>query len=153
MATDMRQVSRRMIEDVFGKGNVDAIDELCDRSFKAHDPLISEYDVGALKATVQMYRRAFPDLTGKVLQSCCEGETCCTRWTMTGTHRGALFGVEPTGKRISTEGISFERFQNGKLVESFAQWDTLHFLQELGVAPRLDVSAPMGEAERPQHHA
>ena len=70
---------------------------------------------------------------------------------MTGTHRGALFGAEATGKRITSEGITFDRFRNGKLVESFVQWDTLHFLQELGVAPRMDVSAGMGESGRPQH--
>ena len=152
MATDMRQVSRRMVEEVFGKGSVDAIDELCDRSFKAHDPLLGEFDLGGLKGMVQMYRRAFPDLSGKVQQLCCEGDTCCTRWTMVGTNRGALFGSEPTGKRITVEGITFDRFRNGKIVESVTQWDALHLLQEVGVAPKLEVGGQAG-AERPQPNA
>jgi steroid delta-isomerase-like uncharacterized protein len=152
MATDMKQLSRRMVEEVFGRGNMDAIEEICDASFKAHDPLIGEHDVSGLKGAVQMYRRAFPDLSGKVQQSCCEGETCSTRWTMTGTHRGAILGVQPTGRKFTVEGISFERYRNGKLVESYTQWDTLHFLQELGVAPRLEMSAQAGEAERPGRH-
>jgi steroid delta-isomerase-like uncharacterized protein len=153
MAVDMKQASRRVIEEVFGKGSVEAIDELCDPSFRAHDPLVGEYDIGTMKAMVQMYRRAFPDLTGTVEQICAEGDTCCARWTMTGTHRGSLFGVEPTGKKFSVEGIGLDRFRNGKIVESFVQWDTLHFLQELGLAPRLEVQGPTAGAGQPQPHA
>ena len=151
MAVDMKQVSRKIVEDVFGAGKVEYLDEVCDRSFKAHDPLAGEADLSGLKAEAQMYRRAFPDLSGAVLGICAEGDTVCTRWRMSGTHREALFGIQPTNKKVTVEGISFDRFRNGKLIESFTQWDTLRFFRTLGVAPKLDIEAPSEEAERQPH--
>jgi predicted ester cyclase len=148
MAVDNKQVSRTILEDVFGAGKLEYLDQACDPSFKAHDPLIGDYDLAGMKGEVQMYRRAFPDLKPTVLGICAEADTVCLRWSMSGTHRGALLGVEPTGKKVTAEGISFDRYRGGKLVESFVQWDTLRFLQTLGVVPQLALEAPKVEAER-----
>jgi predicted ester cyclase len=148
---DNKQVSRNIIEDVFGGGKLEYLDQACDPSFKAHGPLIGDYDLAGLKGEVQMYRRAFPDMKPTVLDICAEGDTVCARWRMTGTHRGALLGIEPTGKKVTVEGIVFDRFRNGKLVESFVQWDTLGFLQTLGIVPQLDIEAPKAGAERRPH--
>jgi predicted ester cyclase len=151
MAMDIKQVSRKILEDVFGKGDLDYLDEACDRSYKAHDPLIGDYDLAGLKGEVHMYRRAFPDMKPTILGICAEGDTACVLWRMSGTHQGELMGLAPTGTKVTVEGITFDRFRNGKLVESFVQWDTLRFLQALGVVPRLELEAPTGEAERRPH--
>jgi predicted ester cyclase len=148
MAIDIKQVSRKILEDVFGKGKLEYLDQVCDSSFKAHDPLTGDSDIAALKRDVQTYRAAFPDLTPTVLGLCAEGDTVCMLWRCTGTQQNAFMGVKPTGKKITVEGINFDRYRNGKLVESFSQWDTLHFLQELGVIPRFELGAPMTGAER-----
>jgi predicted ester cyclase len=86
-----------------------------------------------------------------ILGTCCEGDTVCVFWRMTATHEKVFLGVAPTGKKVTAEGISFDRYRNGKLVESFTQWDTLRFLQTLGVVPKLDLAAPKAEAERRPH--
>jgi predicted ester cyclase len=70
---------------------------------------------------------------------------------MTGTHKDALMGVAPTGKKVTVEGITFDRYRNGKLAESFVQWDTLRFLQELGMVPRVELGTQMAEAGRQPH--
>lgn len=151
MAVDTKQVSRNILEEVFGRGKLEYLDQACDPSFKAHDPLIGDYDLAGLKGEVQMYRRAFPDMTPTTLGICAEGDTVCLRWRMSGTHKGALMGVEPTGKKVNVEGINYDRYRNGKLVESFVQWDTLGFLQTLGIIPELDLAATTPQAERRPH--
>jgi predicted ester cyclase len=150
---DLKQVSRKIAEEVYGQGKVEYLDEVCDPSFKAHDPLIGEYDLAGFKGEVQMYRRAFPDMKPTILAMCAEGDTVCTRWRLTGTHEGSILGVEPTGKKTSTEGITFDRYRNGKLVESFVQWDVLKFLQHLGIVPRIQMEAPRAGAEGQQPQA
>jgi predicted ester cyclase len=75
----------------------------------------------------------------------------CTRWRCTGTHRQRFLGAEPTGKKITVEGISFDRFRNGKLIENFTQWDALGLLQTLGIIPRIEFTMPKAEAERRPH--
>lgn len=151
MAVDIKQVSRRILEDVFGKGKLEYLDQACDASFKGHDPLSGEFDVAGFRRDVEGYRTAFPDLTPTVLGLCAEGDTVCMLWRCTGTHQKPFMGVQPTGKKITVDGISFDRYRNGKLVESFTQWDTLRFLQTLGIVPKLELSAPKGGAERRPH--
>lgn len=148
MAVDIKQVSRSILEDVYGKGRLDYLDQVCDPSFKVHDPLTGEAGLAGMKRDVETYRNAFPDLTPTLLGICAEGDMVCTHWRCTGTHQQRFLGVEPTGKKITVEGISFDRFRNGKLIESFAQWDTLGLLTALGIVPRLDLGMPKGGAER-----
>lgn len=151
MAVDIKQVSRKILEDVFGKGKLEYLDDVCDASFKARDPLIGDYDLAGLKGEVQMYRRAFPDMKPTLLGICAEGDTVSMLWRMSGTHDDALLGIAATGKKVSAEGITFDRYRNGKLVESFVQWDTLRFLQTLGLIPKLELAAPKAEAESRPH--
>ncbi len=151
MAVDIKQVSRRILEDVFVKGNVDYLDQVCDPTFKAHDPLTGDCDIAGLKRDATTYRAAFPDMAATVLGVCAEGDTVCMLWRMTGTHQKAFLGIEPTNKRLSVEGISFDRYRNGKLVESFSQWDTLKFLQGLGVIPEISLAKGKAAPERRPH--
>src|SRR6266540_5257032 len=149
MAVDIKQVSRKILEDVFGKGKLEYLDQVCDPSFKSHDPLTGDTDVDGLKQEAQMYRAAFPDLKATLLGSCAEGDTVSTFWRMSGTHEKPLMGIEPTGNEVTVEGISFDRYRNGKLVESFTQWDTLRFLRSLGVLPEIPIGTPAGAEQRP----
>jgi len=124
MATvDNTQAARRLIEEVFGKGNFDAFNEICDAGARIHDPVTGESDLRQEKETCRMYKTAFPDLTPTILGCCAEGDTVVTHWTMTGTHQQPLMGIQPTGKRHTFEVMSVGRFKGGKLVEGFEQWD------------------------------
>jgi steroid delta-isomerase-like uncharacterized protein len=57
------------------------------------------------------------------------------RWTGTGEHVAELNGIPPTGKKIDVSAISIHRMQGGKIAETWEVWDTLGFLQQLGVVP------------------
>jgi predicted ester cyclase len=137
MAVDIKQAHRRLIEEAFGKGNLDVYDEICDPGFKEHDPVTGDADLQQEKDNCRMYRSAFPDLKPTFLGSYADGDTCVTHWRMTGTHKKALMGIEPTGKRCTVDGISVAKFRGGKLAESWTQWDALGMLRQLGVAPEL----------------
>jgi predicted ester cyclase len=151
MAIDIKQVSRGIAEEVYGKGRLEYLDQVCDPSFKLHDPLSGESDIAGVKREVETYRTAFPDLKPTVLGLCAEGDVVCMRWSCTGTNEKRFLGAEPTGKKITIEGMSFDRFRNGKLIESFTQWDTLGLLQALGVVPKMELAAPKATGERRPH--
>ncbi len=152
MAVDIKQASRRIAEDVFGKGKLEVLDEICDPGLRSHDPFSGDSDLRELKESVTMYRTAFPDFNCAVLAQYLDGDTCITQWRATGTHRKAFMGIEPTGARSSVEGITIDRYRGGKLVESWSQWDGLTLLRQLGVAPQLGAGAPGARVE-PRHHA
>jgi predicted ester cyclase len=60
-----------------------------------------------------------------------------TRWSCRGTHKGDLNGIAPTGKHITTSGVTIARVSNGKIVEGYVNWDALGMMQQLGVVPEL----------------
>ena len=62
-----------------------------------------------------------------------DGDHVVARWTSTGTHLGDLQGIAPTGRRITSTGITIARFVNGKIAEEWANWDTLGLMRQLGV--------------------
>lgn len=63
------------------------------------------------------------------------GDKVTVRWTGSGTHVGEVNGIPPTGKSVSVDAISIHRLQGGKIAETWEVWDTLGFLQQLGVVP------------------
>jgi len=141
MAVDIRQTARRLIEEAFGGGNVNVFDELCTRDYRSHDPVTGDADLAGEKENCRMYKTAFPDLKPTILGSYVDGETCVTHWRMTGTHLKDLMAIKPTGARCTVEGVTIDRFKGGKIAESWAQWDALGLMRQLGVAPRMDTPA------------
>ncbi len=151
MAVDMKKVSRGILEEAFGKGKLEYLDQICDASFKGHDPLMGELDLAGFKRLIETMRGAFPDLTPSLVAICAEGDSVCTYWRCVGTHQKALMGAAPTGKRITVEGMTFDRFRNGKLVESTSQWDALGLLQGVGLLPKIELRPQQTETERRPH--
>ena len=64
-----------------------------------------------------------------------EGDKVAIRWTMSGTHKGEIEGIPPTGKKMTIWGISIERIVGGKFVETWETYDTMGFMQQLGLVP------------------
>ncbi len=57
------------------------------------------------------------------------------RWILKGTHKGEWQGVAATGKPVELTGVTTLRLAGGKVVETWAHWDLLTFLQQVGKAP------------------
>lgn len=82
------------------------------------------------------YIRAFPDLhfTGETIV---EGNRAALAWTMTGTHRGTLMHIPPTGRRICVRGVSLLTIADGRVTHGSNIWDTAGLLRTLGLLPEL----------------
>lgn len=135
MATDNKQIARRVFEEIWNNKRLEVADELIAPNFVQHDPQ-SPFPINSVetyKQVVRYYLNAFPDVHFTVEDVISDGSTVVTRWSSTGTHTGDLSGIPPTGRRISITGIVCGRIENGKLVEGWGNWDTLGLMQQLGV--------------------
>jgi len=139
MSENNKAVVRRLIEEVWNKGNSSLADELFTPNYEHHDPSSPDFGRGpeSEKKRVTLYRNAFPDLRVTIEDSIAEGETVMTRWSCRGTHKGDLNGIAPTGKQFTISGITVARLANGKLAEGYVNWDALGLMQQLGVVPEL----------------
>jgi steroid delta-isomerase-like uncharacterized protein len=131
------EASRRVIEEGFNEGKLEVLDEICADDFIGHDPLAGDQNAAAVKQTIAGYRNAFPDLTFSIEDVFAADDRVAIRWRAEGTFQNEFMGQQPTGEKGEpTEGISIDRFdEDGKLVETWNQWDTIGFMREIGMIP------------------
>jgi predicted ester cyclase len=63
-----------------------------------------------------MLLEAFPDFRLERVVLVIDGDRHADRWVMTGTHRGALFGLPAPGRAVRVEGATFTRLGPDGLV-------------------------------------
>jgi predicted ester cyclase len=137
---DPAEGSRRLLEETFNDGNLALAEELISPDAVNHDPaeparMRELRGPEVLKRTVEMYRAAFPDVRITVDDVIASGDKVAIRWHSEGTHRGELEGLAPTGVRGGITGISIDHWKDGKVVESWTEWDNLGLARQLGAAP------------------
>jgi predicted ester cyclase len=134
--------SRRILEEAFGEGDLEVIDEVCAENFVNHDPMAGDQDRETVKQTIASYREAFPDLSFTIEDALDCGDKVVLRWTGRGTFEHELMGMQPTGERGEpVQGITIDRYEGGKLAESWSQWDTLQFMRDIGALPEQAAAA------------
>ena len=137
-----KAIVHRSYEEVWHQGKLEVIDEIFAADFISHDPVAGEIrGVEGLKQYAPMVLTAFPDFQITTEDQIAEGDKVVTRWSSTGTHKGELMGIPPTGVQVTVTGIRISRITGGKILEDWTSWDTLGVLQQLGVIP------PMGQGE------
>ena len=144
MADNNEAVVRRLVDDVWNRGHVNVLDELLAPDYKDHDPVDPVKSVQGFKDVVNKYRNAFPDCRMDIDELISIGDRVVVRFRYSGTHRNALEGIAPTGRHVTGPGISIHRFREGKLIESFTNWDALGLMQQLGVVTLPGKARPAG---------
>jgi len=145
MSAENKSLVRRWFKEIWNKGNLARADQIVAPNYANHDPAAAmpESGLAGFKKHVTTYRTAFPDLAIAVDDILADGNKVTVRWTARGTHKGTLLGIQPTGKEITTTGISLIRIAAGKVAEHWVTWDTLGMMQQLGAVPLLGQA--MGE--------
>jgi len=133
-----KQIAERLLVEVWNKGNLSLCDELLTADYQNHDannPFAEEKGPEGYKKLVGMYLEAFPNTTFTIRDQIDSGDKVVTRWTVEGTHKGTLMGIPATGKDAKVTGINIDRFVDGKVAESWGNWDALGMMRQLGVIP------------------
>jgi predicted ester cyclase len=66
-----------------------------------------------------------------------DGDRVTTFKTYHGTHLGAFWGLEPTGRKIHFETVDVMRVRNGKMTDHWGVANLFSHAQQLGVGPVL----------------
>ena len=132
-----KALARRIWDEVFNNRDLGLADELVAPDAVNHEapPGVPNRGPESLKAAVGWLSKAFPDMHMAIDDVVAEGDKVVLQTTMSGTHLGPFWGVEPTGKRFAQRHVHGVRIADGKVVEHWAVRDDLGFLQQLGAAP------------------
>ena len=109
---------RRWFEDVVNANDYAVADELLAPGYTAHFPGAPEpIDRDGHKGMVETFA---------------EGDKVVLRVTAGGTHEGEFQGIPPTGERVTITGIGIARIEDGRIAESWWDFDALGLMQQLG---------------------
>ncbi|MEA2135303.1 MAG: hypothetical protein QOC68_3212 [Solirubrobacteraceae bacterium] len=81
---------------------------------------------------------ALPDMRIEPISIVEQGDDVFAHWHLTGTHTGAVQGIEGTGKRIELDGIDHFVLRDGKVVSNFVVFDQMQYSRQLGILPAQD---------------
>ena len=101
--------------------NYDFLMEHMAADYLDHSPCAARTNaecVAVLKNTEQ----TFGDMQVEISDLIEEDNKVTIRAQFTGTHRGPVYGLAPTGKTIQFEALEIFRIADGKIVESWGYW-------------------------------
>jgi steroid delta-isomerase-like uncharacterized protein len=127
----------RFYDEMNNGRNNDLAGQLFTADHQMHDPQVPAADgPDGMVAAVSTYQTA---VNGhwEINDIFSSDDKVVVRWTGTGEHVAELNGIAPTGKKVDVSAISIHRMQDGKIAETWEVWDTLGFLQQLGVIPAM----------------
>jgi len=108
--------------DIWQRRNLDDFNELHAPQFVDGSPAGRASDRESYKQSIAELFAAFPDWQA-VIDDLLVDEAArkvAVRWTATGTQRGKFMGVEPTGRRVTFQGIEIVRIEGGQIVERWS---------------------------------
>lgn len=137
MSEQNKQLVRRFYEEVENQQKLDVADELFAADFRDVYNTAAPFPVvgidGIKKLATALHEHMNLHITIQDLIA--EGDRVVARIGGHMTHKSPLFGVEPTGKEIPTNGVEIFRVVNGKLAERWVFIDMAATMKELGVLP------------------
>jgi predicted ester cyclase len=140
---EMKALVRRLYEELWGGGDLSVIDQCIARDYVNHQrvvdphvsPSASAIEIcGAemFRTLVSAWRVGFPNVRTTVEDQIAEGDKVVTRWISRGTQSGPWGQAAASGRPMIVEGISIDRIADGKVVETWTNWDLLGLMQQIG---------------------
>jgi aspartyl-tRNA synthetase len=126
--TDALAAFYRRYNDCCNEHRFDDMDE-----FVAPDVVINDTDrgldayTGGLRAVV----RAFPDYRWELRHLVVDPPWIAAHLADTGTHRESFFGVEATGRSVSTNEFAFYRIDAGRIAEVWGMSFHVQLLEQI----------------------
>ena len=129
-AESNRALIQRFYDEGWNANDLGVYDELVTPDFLDHQALPGlEPGREGFKMLNVMFRSAFPDVWVTVDGIIAEDDKVSCRWTSTGTHKGDLFGIPPTGNEVRVTATVYYRVEDGRLAEGWINRDDFGLIQ------------------------
>lgn len=130
-----RALARRATNELWGAGNLDAVEEIYAESVTLREggegPTV--VDRPAIRRRYGEWRSGFPDLEVEIREEIADRDFVVQHVVLRGTHDGEFRGLAPTGRPVEVEGFQLRRFRDGRVVSTASLIDEADLLSQLGV--------------------
>jgi ketosteroid isomerase-like protein len=134
---DRAAVLARSLQAQIG-GDRDAMHEIYTEDVRAWTPALFVNSLAELQVEFERRDDAFSDVVLEVSPLDVGGPYACAEWSATMTHTGPLTVaagavVEPTGLRVSLNGVTVAEFRDDRICSLRQYWDELAVFEQLGL--------------------
>jgi predicted ester cyclase len=120
--TDNKAFLRKYVEALSGKPKPASVVDL----------YIAEQ---GLKDHIAAFEAGFPEYVFEPEEMIAEGDKVSVKARLRATHLGSFNGLPPTGKTVELPFHITYQIREGKIVDHWMVFDSLDFMQQLGVIP------------------
>lgn len=134
---------RRAYLDGMNNRDMGIIEEVFSPEYVSHFPgQPPTRGIEPIKAVLQSFFDAFPDIVFTVEDQMAEGDKVATRWSAQGTHQGEWRGfpprergTPPTGRHVVFSATDIYLIADGQVVEEWNTLEQLAVLEQIGAVP------------------
>ena len=136
-AEENKALSRKVMEEVWHKRRLEAIDELFALDYVGHDLSNPGWTEGidAAKQASASFLSAFSDFHVTCDHILGEGDKVALQYNVLATHMGEFAGIAPTGRRVAFSGLTIQRWRDGTMAEQWQIVDIQRLMQQLEMGP------------------
>ncbi len=121
--SNSKRTVQRFIDEAINAGDAQATEELCTTELASR-----------LRAWIEPFRNAFPDVHMRTIELIAEEDRVAGRFKCSATHTGAWRGRPPTGKRFEdVDEVYFFTLRDGRIADAWGLEDDLDRLRQLGL--------------------
>jgi predicted SnoaL-like aldol condensation-catalyzing enzyme len=133
VSEDIKQAVQQVFEKVWNQGDTSTADQIFADNYVAHiadipSPINS---VDEFKQFVALFRALSPGICFTIEDQVAEGDKVATRWSARLQTSGSP-AAESADEGTLVTGMSMHRMTDGKLVESWDNWDSMTAFQSMG---------------------
>ncbi len=131
------ELVRRFHLELWGDGDIAAIERFVHPDAVTAMTGFVGTSVDVMREDVQRYQVAFTGVSTEIVELIGEGDRVVMWWRTTGTHVGPYGDIapEPTGRRITMEGVDFFTVAGEQIVAVRSFWDAAEVYRQFGLLP------------------
>lgn len=127
----------RQAQQMWSTGDIATAGDIYASAYVNHEPAddgkTRPVDLKTYLAAIADFHRSFNPIDVTVLSQTAEADMVATRWQLSAIHTGDFMGLAATGKEIVYSGIRIDRIENGRIAESWGNWNKYGLLSQLGL--------------------
>jgi predicted ester cyclase len=143
MSEELTLKIRKIYEEVYNEGNLDALDDLIDAKYLRHQPPMKDVQgLKGYKAFISETQAAYTNFKIVLDEVLATDNKTVVRLTLTGKNTGKIptLRTPPTGRDIAMPACVVSTWDNGKIVEEWVYNDYLGLTYQFGVMPLITGS-------------
>ncbi|MCL6699784.1 ester cyclase [Sphingomonas sp. NSE70-1] len=129
--TTNQQVAAHVFLVKMGKGDFSGLDRIYAPGFAVHSGGKS-FTLDEDNESGKALRAAAPDVKVSVERMAGDGDLVAVHWRAVGSNTAASAGMPGNGKPFDVEGMTFFRFESGRIIEEWSVTDWMTLMKQLG---------------------